>query len=370
MAQNKQNLPAKQGKNEIAEPGKGRIPKKGGYYQVAPGKVEADAWRTQEDANEGSVSTEIIIAEQTQDFARAIVRAYDKDGHFVDAIVHHDFETIQNKKLMEMLKKQMGGEIIRFGPYGKQKRIDVFADMQQPFITNSEGRTVPNLTPEGTVKLLDDMFRFKDMSSRDAVTKAMRIAQLKILNKEWRDEDEIKAEEEEVNNINGGKDVKKTTQENVDSGKQEKKEKPQGTTQKEEKADPKPEGKKKQDISQEEIHKKNMEKLNKKPKQEEKETHQDVPEEKPPADPEPEIVEVKGGSPTGGDKIEREELKELDGGQVVRRVISYMEAHDEEVKPYTIGKHLQRFKHNKWISKSVYSSARLYASDLYYGEKN
>lgn len=370
MANNKTNLPAKQEKGEITKPGNGRIPKKGGFYQVAPGKVEADAWRTQEDANEDNISTEIRIAEQNQDYARAIVRAYDTDGHFVDAIVHHDFETIGNKKLMEMLKKQLGGEIIKFGPYGKQKRIEVFADMSQPFITGENGKTVPNLTPEGTIKFLDDMFRFKDMSSRDAVTKAMRIAQLKILNKEWRDDDEIMAEEEEVNNINGGKDVKKTTQENVDNGKQKTEEKTQGTDKKEEKKDTKQEGKKEPEITQEEIHKKNMERLKKKPKTKKKEVSQDVPEEKPQADPEPEVTEVKGGSPTGGDELTREELTEMDGGQVVRRVIGYMEAHEEEIKPSTIGKHLQRLKHNKWISKSVYSSARLYASDLYYGEKD
>lgn len=132
----------------------------------------------------------------------------------------------------------------------------------------------------------------------------------------------------------------------------------------------KPKGKKAQVKTQEEIHKKNIERLNKEEKEKPEEVVQDVPEEKPPADPEPEITEVKGGSPTGGDELTREEIQELDGEQLVRRIVGYMEVKEEEVKPSTIGRYLQKYKHEKWIKRNVYSTARLYAADLYYGDKD
>lgn len=201
------------------EEGTGRIPKKGGYYNVGNlknPKFEADAWRVQEEANDAKVRTEIIKTIQTGEYAEAIVRATPLDGESTDAIVHHDYDTIMNKKLMEMLKKELAGKNIFFGASGKRRKIQVFKDIAEPFIINENGKTIPNLTPEGMIKILDDMFQFKDISLRDAVTKAMRIAQLKALNKDWRDKEEIKAEEDEVKAVNNGKEVPKVDQETVD----------------------------------------------------------------------------------------------------------------------------------------------------------
>lgn len=210
------NLPATGNENNTPAQA-GHIPKKGGYYSVAPGKFEADAWKVQEEANEAGISTEFIKQEQTNDHALVIVRAYSKDrSYYVEGVVNHDFEVIQNKKLIEMLKKEIGGKNITFGPNGRKKRIKVFADPREPFITTEQGKTIPNLTPEGTVKILDDMFQFKDISIRDATSKAMRIAQLKLLNKDWREKAEIQAEKDEVNAVNDGKEVPHVDQEVVD----------------------------------------------------------------------------------------------------------------------------------------------------------
>lgn len=202
------------------EKGTGRIPKKGGYYSVGSvknPKFEADAWRVQEEANESRISTVIVKTTQTKDYAETIVRAIHPDGHYAEGIVHHDFNTIMNKKLMEMLKKQIAEDNIFFGPSGKRKKIEVFADLQEPYITNDRGESVPNLTPLGNVKILDDMFQFKDISIRDATTKAMRIAQLKITNEDWRDNAEIKAEIDEVQSINNSKQVPRVNQDVVDA---------------------------------------------------------------------------------------------------------------------------------------------------------
>lgn len=237
MATSTQNLPATGNETNTPAPRTGHIPKKGGYYSVAPGKFEADAWKVQEEANNAGISTEIRVAEQTGAYARVIVRAWPKEGHFVEGIVHHDFDTIMNKKLMEMLKKQLAGGIIKFGANGKKKRIQVFADIAVPFIVNDEGKSMPNLTPEGTIKILDDMFQFRDISLRDATSKAMRIAQLKALNKDWRDDAEIQAEKDEVTSVSDGKDVphvdqevvdKQTTEESKEENKEDVKEKKGG----------------------------------------------------------------------------------------------------------------------------------------------
>ena len=214
------NLPAKPDKKkqitEHVEQGTGKIPAKGGYYQTPGGSFEADAWRVQEEANKEKINTEIVLAEQTEDHVKVIARAHHPSGFYVEGIVNHDFDTIMSKKLMEMFKKILAGESITFGAKKHKRRIKVFNDEKNPFSIGENGKLIPDLYGEGVAKILDDMLRFRDISIRDATSKAMRIAQLKALNREWRDEDELKAEEQEVKDVNKGADVKKVNQETVD----------------------------------------------------------------------------------------------------------------------------------------------------------
>ena len=171
---------------------KKEIKPSGGFYKAGGNEVP-DARRVQQDANEKNIPYEIMNAEQTSDYAQVIVRAWAPNGQYIDDIVHHDFANIQQLKALELLKKQVKGEDVYFD----DAPIQVFQDLTKPF--NSDG--TPILTGQGYLKLLTEMARFKNFAIRDATTKAARRAQLKVLNKEWRNKGEIKAEEDEVKQV-------------------------------------------------------------------------------------------------------------------------------------------------------------------------
>lgn len=179
---------------------KKEIKPSGGFYKAGGNEVP-DARRVQQDANEKNIPYEIMSAEQTSEYAQVIVRAYAPNGQYIDDIVHHDFDNIQQLKALELLKKQVKGEDIYFD----DEPIMVFCDLEKPF--NSDG--TPILTGAGYLKLLTEMARFKNFAIRDATTKAARRAQLKVLNKEWRNKGEIDAEKDEVRQVKESKKEEK-----------------------------------------------------------------------------------------------------------------------------------------------------------------
>ena len=220
MRKQENNLPAKKGKGEvlrgIIERGTGGVPKKGGYYEVAPGKFEPDAFRVQEEANEAKIQSQIVQIEQTDKYCMVVAEAIRPDGVRVPGVVYHDYDTIMAKKIMEMFKKVLSGKQVFWGEKGQRTKIEPFEDPKNPFMMSETGKMIPYLSGMGMAKIMDDMLRFRDFSLRDATTKALRIAQLKATNEDWRDIEEKEAEEEEVKSVNKGKEAKKVTQEKVD----------------------------------------------------------------------------------------------------------------------------------------------------------
>lgn len=327
----KKNLPATKDKEkslkESLEHGTGRIPKKGGYYPVAPGKFEADAYRVQEDANERKLKTVIIRAEQTDRYAEAIAEAEAEEGVIVQAIVHHDFDTIMGKKIMEMYKKALAGKIITFGERENKKRIEVFKDLDNPFMMSETGKMIPNLTGQGIAKILDDMLRFRDFSLRDATTKAMRVAQLKALNKDWRDDEEVKAEEDEVKNVNKGKKIEKVSQSDIDE-----KEKEEETAEETETQDTEQEREEKLKERREEI--KNVDT----DKEEQKEI----------------IMETLDAT----DDLTRAEIREMSIAEIGRAVINKLKAEKKELTGGEFGKVIMPWKQKRWISGKKYEALR------------
>ncbi|MEL7669338.1 hypothetical protein [Methanobacterium sp.] len=207
------NVPAVRNENQKVVP-------EGQFYEVAKNKKAPDAVKVQNEANTKKIRTKILEKIQTNDYAEAIVRAYAPNGTYVDDIVHHDFNTVMQLKALEYLSRQVQGKVIFF----EKKKIQMFQDVTKPFTPDGS----PILTPEGFLKLLTDMARFKNFSLRDACTKAQRRAQLKVLNQEWRDNEEIKAEKDEENQvtdmINDQKNKKpdtNSTSEDTDSVKQD-----------------------------------------------------------------------------------------------------------------------------------------------------
>jgi hypothetical protein len=188
------NVPARRPTQRPArKPREPAIAQEGSFYK-AGGREVPDARKVQRESNEKNIPYEILHTKQTKEYAEVIVRAYAPNGQYIDDVVHHDFDTIGQLKALEMLKKQVAGDPI----YLDNEEIIVFEDLGKPF--DEKGR--PLLTGQGYLKLLTEMARFRNFSIRDAVTKAARRAQLKVLNKEWRNEGEIKAEQDEIDTVN------------------------------------------------------------------------------------------------------------------------------------------------------------------------
>jgi len=155
---------------------------KGGVYKVG-GHEEPDAWLVQQWANQAGVSTEVREAIQTDEYAKATVRAY-LGTQFVDETVIHFFSVSKELIAFEIISKMQ--------EEGK-KAIEGY---------DEEGR--PIFTQEAKYKIYKRYIHFRNFAIRDAISKAARRAQLKIMNKEWREEEEIEAEASEVRMVHEG----------------------------------------------------------------------------------------------------------------------------------------------------------------------
>lgn len=155
----------------------------GDGYKVQ-GKYRPDAASIQGAANKNEVSSEILKAIQTKEFAEVTVRTY-LGSQFVDTIVHHDFENNRQMLLLEMAAKH-------------PETVSGFSE-----------KGIPTFNPEATFKdsfgktkgvmysVMHSLLADINFSLRDATTKAASAGQAKILNREWRSEEEVKSEERE-----------------------------------------------------------------------------------------------------------------------------------------------------------------------------
>jgi len=401
------NLPAVENKKkqikEYVEQGTGKIPAKGGYYQTPGGDFEPDAWRAQTEANKEGICTEIILSEQDVKHVKVIARAHHPDGWYVDGIVNHEFNTVMGKKVMEMYKKVLDGKAITFGVPNRKKRIEVFKEKEPPFFMSDDGELIPNLEAMGTAKLLDDMLRFRDISIRDATTKAMRISQLKALNEEWRDEEEIKAEEQEVKDVNKGKEVIKVDQETVDKApkaKQSKKKNPvqpkqqnsqttkeerekaiaevmakRKTNEKqEEKSEEEKEEEKEEDVKQERKEESKSVNKTESTKQNKKVTKQKEPKDKIPSGIDPKKVQDGETTPKKKGKTGKKDenrtgegqsrWKGLNGKQIVDLIRKTKKVDNKDLEPGQVKIEMLNLQKGKLITKAQFLDAKNYFNDI------
>lgn len=159
------------------------IKAQGSEYQVH-GKFRPDAASIQGAANKNKVSSEILEATQTREYAEVIVRTH-LGSQYVDTIVHHDFETSRKMLLLEMASKHPD-TVSGFSDEGMPlfKEGAVFVD--------NVGKT-KNLMYTVMHSLLADI----NFSIRDATTKAASAGQAKILNQDWQSEEEQEMEQNE-----------------------------------------------------------------------------------------------------------------------------------------------------------------------------
>jgi len=153
-------------------------------YSVA-GKQAPNAFAVSEEANRRGLCTQIIDAGRSKDLVWGHVRVTDpKTGQFREDRVSHERETFCLLKAWEDANAQ--------------------ARSVKGLILGVQDNNMPELDPDVRVKgmpaslwLTMAVMRSWSMADRDAVTKAERRAQLKIMNREWRDEGEISLESEE-----------------------------------------------------------------------------------------------------------------------------------------------------------------------------
>ncbi len=157
----------------------------GGSYKVS-GKERPDSASIQNAANDEGVSTEILVAEQTEKYAHVIVRAHLRN-HFVDAAVHHDFSVEFQLKTMEII----------------EKNPEILDHYEGTIPVIKEGASILKKTDRGDERidakyyLVHALLSFQKFSLRDAVTKAMSAAQAKMLNQDAREPEEIASEQAE-----------------------------------------------------------------------------------------------------------------------------------------------------------------------------
>jgi len=170
-------------------------------YNVA-GKTAPNAFALSEEANKRGLCTQIIDAGRSKDLVWGHVRVTDpKSGQFREDRVSHEKETFCLLKAWEDANSQ--------ARYMKGQQLITGIDEQ----TN-----MPLLNPDIKIKgmpaslwLTMQVMRSWSMADRDAVTKAERRAQLKIMNREWRDEGEITLETEEEQAVRESIDRQRAT---------------------------------------------------------------------------------------------------------------------------------------------------------------
>jgi len=153
-------------------------------YSVA-GKNAPNAFAVSEEANKRRLCTQIMDSGRTKELVWGHVRVTDPaTGQYREDRVSHEKETFVLLKAWEDANSQ--------------------AKFQKGLIVGIADNSMPELNPDIRIKgmpaqlwLTMQVMRSWSMADRDAVTKAERRAQLKIMNREWRDDGEIVLEQEE-----------------------------------------------------------------------------------------------------------------------------------------------------------------------------
>ena len=155
-------------------------------YNVA-GKQAPNAFAASEEANRRGLCTQIVDSGRTKDLVWGQVRVLDpKTQQYREDRVSHERETFMLLKAWEDANSQ----------------ARYFKDT--PLIIGIQENNMPQLDPDLRIKgkpaplwLTLEVMRAWSFADRDAITKAERRAQLKILNREWREDDEINLELDE-----------------------------------------------------------------------------------------------------------------------------------------------------------------------------
>ena len=154
----------------------------------AAGKQAPNAFAVSEAANTRGFCTQIIDSGRTKELVWGHVRVTDpKTGQFREDRVAHEKDVFCLLKAWEDANSQAK-----------------FMAKGVALIVGIQDNNMPELNPDVKIKgmpsglwLTMALMRAWSFADRDAITKAERRAQLKMLNREWREDDEIVLEQEE-----------------------------------------------------------------------------------------------------------------------------------------------------------------------------
>ena len=157
-------------------------------YSVA-GKTAPNAFAASEEANRRGLCTQIMDSGRTHDLVWGHVRVLEpKTGQYREDRVSHERSTFCLLKAWEDANSQA-----RYQKPGQPQLIIGVSDDNMPILN-------PDVKIKGmsaSLWLTMSVMRSWSFADRDAITKAERRAQLKILNREWREDGEIDLELEE-----------------------------------------------------------------------------------------------------------------------------------------------------------------------------
>lgn len=197
----KQYLPAlpkqlsRQGTNQPSA----LVLKKGNTYFVA-GKEIPDAPYIEKEINKLVEESNRIINLYIIDFGKddekawAKVRCEDQLTKQIkeDGVIHH-YNTVFDAYLLDL--------ITAFEEQRRDRKTNKLICPNNP-ILDIDDHNKPILTAEAKRQLAIRILKFKQFAERDAITKAASRAYLKMLNREWRDADEIQHEQFEIEMVN------------------------------------------------------------------------------------------------------------------------------------------------------------------------
>jgi len=157
-------------------------------YSVA-GKTAPNAFAASEEANRRGLCTQIMDSGRTHDLVWGHVRVVEpKTGQYREDRVSHERATFCLLKAWEDANSQA-----KYQKPGQPQLIIGVADDNMPILN-------PDVKIKGmpaSLWLTMAVMRSWSFADRDAITKAERRAELKMLNREWREDDEINLELEE-----------------------------------------------------------------------------------------------------------------------------------------------------------------------------
>jgi hypothetical protein len=162
------------------------LTRRGESYRVH-GNERPDSASIQRVSNNKGVCTEILSAVQTKEYAESRARAHLGDI-YVDAVVHHCFENYRCLLILEMVNKN-------------PEILDCW-DGELPVIkTGATIKDASGKTKNAQYTIMHSYFSFIQFALRDATTKAEAAAQAKILNKEFREKEDVESEQFEIDLI-------------------------------------------------------------------------------------------------------------------------------------------------------------------------